>query len=59
MAFKSEAQRKKFAQLVKEGKMSQAVFDEFELNSPKDLPDRAKRKPKTPKKRKFLVGIGE
>jgi len=41
MAFKSEAQREKFKTLVREGKISQQVFNEWESKSPKNLPERA------------------
>ncbi len=40
MSFKSEAQREKFRRLVKEGKMSQATFDEWESKTPADIPKR-------------------
>lgn len=45
MPFKSEAQRRKFALLVKQGKMKQSVFDEWnnETGSTK-LPERLKPK---------------
>ena len=45
MPFKSQAQRAKFAELVKDGKMSQETFDKWEKNSPKDLPDRITNNP--------------
>ncbi len=41
MAFKSKAQRAKFAELVKQGKMKQAIFDEWnEDTDNKKLPER-------------------
>lgn len=40
MPFKSSAQRKKFAQMVSEGKMSQSTFDEWNRETPARLPDR-------------------
>lgn len=40
MPFKSQAQRAKFAELVKQGKMSQATFDEWERETPNNLPER-------------------
>lgn len=51
MPFKSEAQRRKFAELVKGGKMSQATFDEWESATPKGkLPERiGPEKPKPTK----------
>lgn len=47
MPFKSEAQRAKFAQLVKEGKMSQETFDKWQAETTqKNLPKKASYKPK-------------
>lgn len=40
MPFKSNAQRRKFGELVKQGKMSQKTFDEWNSDTPKELPDR-------------------
>ncbi len=40
MPFKSEAQRAKFAQMVKDGKMKQSVFDEWQKETPKNIPKR-------------------
>lgn len=50
MPFRSEAQRKKFAEMVKEGKISQEVFDEWSGATPKNtkLPERLHEK-KMPK----------
>lgn len=49
MPFKSEAQRRKFAELVAQGKMSQETFDEWNRHTPKGrLPERIR-----PKKQKF------
>lgn len=42
MPFKSEAQRRKFAELVKQGKMQQKTFDEFNQETPKHIPERIK-----------------
>ena len=47
MPFKSEAQRRKFGALVKEGKISQKTFDEYNAETPKNIPERAKAKVKT------------
>lgn len=49
MPFKSEAQRRKFHQLVREGKMKQETVDQWERETPKDtkLPERLKTKKKT------------
>ena len=43
MPFKSEAQRRKFHQLVKEGKMSKATLDEWESATTGKLPKRKTR----------------
>lgn len=41
MPFKSQAQRRKFAQMVAEGKMSQATFDKWEKETgDTKLPDK-------------------
>lgn len=45
--FKSEAQRRKFGALVKEGKMSQKTFDEWNSETPENIPERKKSKVKT------------
>lgn len=44
--FKSEAQRKKFASMVKEGKMKQSTFDEWNSSTPANLPERVEKKDK-------------
>lgn len=44
MPFKSEAQRRKFGELVKQGKMSQQTFDEWNKNTPGKIPSRIKPK---------------
>lgn len=54
MPFKSEAQRKKFAAMVAEGKMSQAQFDEWNSETPSKLPDRIGRGRKFVKKAKVI-----
>jgi hypothetical protein len=46
MPFKSEAQRKKFAEMVEQGKMDQSTFDEWNKDSPEILPDRVTPEPK-------------
>ena len=48
MAFKSEAQRRKFLELVKKGRMKQSVYDEFARETPKNasLPERVKKRDK-------------
>ena len=49
MPFKSEAQRKKFQQLVKDGKITQAVYDAFESETGnKKLPDKVGESKKRP-----------
>lgn len=40
MPFKSEAQRRKFGELVKQGKMSQETFNEWNSETPKNIPER-------------------
>lgn len=41
MTFKSEAQKRKFAEMLAQGKISQATFDEWNKNTPKEkLPER-------------------
>ena len=41
MPFRSEAQRRKFAELVKQGKMSESTFKEWNRATPKGkLPER-------------------
>ncbi len=50
MPFKSEAQRRKFQEMQKEGKISQGVVDAFEADSKGlALPERAKPKEKVKK----------
>ena len=46
MPFKSQAQRRKFAQLLVEGKISPQTFEEWNRETgSKKLPDRVKRAP--------------
>jgi hypothetical protein len=52
--FKSEAQKAKFAQMVKEGKMSQATFDEWNKETPSKLPERVDSRSKKIKKTKTI-----
>lgn len=42
MPFKSQKQRAKFYSLLEEGKIDKKTVNEFEKNTPKDLPDRVK-----------------
>lgn len=44
MPFKSEAQRRKFGEMVKQGKMSQATFDEWNSATPAGIPERIGQK---------------
>lgn len=44
MPFKSQAQRRKFGELVKQGKLSQAKFDEWNADTPEKLPERLHKK---------------
>ena len=47
MPFKSQAQRRKFAQLLVEGKISNETFEEWNRETgSKKLPERVKRKAK-------------
>jgi len=53
MPFKSQAQRRKFAQLLVEGKISNATFEEWNRETGrKKLPERVKRKRKTTRRRR-------
>ena len=48
MPFKSQAQRRKFAQLLVEGKISNETFEEWNRETGgKKLPERARAKPKS------------
>jgi hypothetical protein len=50
MPFKSQAQRRKFAQLLVEGKISNQTFEEWNRETGgKKLPERVKRKRTTKK----------
>lgn len=40
MAFKSEAQRRKFQEMLKAGKITKAVYDAFAGDTPSTLPER-------------------
>lgn len=40
MPFKSESQRRKFGELVKSGKMSKQTFNEWNKDTPSELPER-------------------
>jgi hypothetical protein len=52
MPFKSQAQRRKFAQLLVEGKISAKTFEEWNRETgAKKLPDHVTRKRTTKKKR--------
>jgi hypothetical protein len=53
MPFKSQAQRRKFAQLLVEGKISNETYEEWNRSTGgKKLPERVKPKPKAKAKRK-------
>lgn len=52
MPFKSEAQRRKFAELLKEGKISLATWNEWNNATKKKIPERVKPKKKDDKKGK-------
>jgi hypothetical protein len=52
MPFKSQAQRRKFAQLLVEGKISPDTFEEWNRETgSKRLPDHVRRKKKTARKK--------
>ena len=52
MPFKSQAQRRKFAELLVQGKISDKTFEEWNRETgAKKLPERAKPKAKTTRKR--------
>jgi hypothetical protein len=53
MPFKSQAQRRKFAQLLVEGKISPETFEEWNRETgSKRLPERARPKPTRRKKKR-------
>lgn len=54
MPFKSEAQRRKFSELVKQKKMSQETFDEWAKATRGHIPERVS-KPAATKGRKSLL----
>jgi hypothetical protein len=52
MPFKSQAQRRKFAQLLVEGKISNQTFEEWNRETGgRKLPERVKKKAKPARKR--------
>ena len=53
MPFKSQAQRRKFAQLLVEGKISNQTFEEWNRETGgRKLPERVKRKRATKRKKR-------
>jgi len=40
MPFKSEAQRRKFKEILEKGKITQAIFDGMEEDTPAKIPER-------------------
>jgi hypothetical protein len=53
MPFKSQAQRRKFAELLVEGKISNKTFEEWNRETGgKKLPERVKKTPRKPRKRR-------
>ena len=53
MPFKSQAQRRKFAELLVEGKISNETYEEWNRETgSKKLPERARKKPAARKKAK-------
>ena len=56
MPFKSKAQRRKFAELLVKGEISQETYEEWNRSTgSKELPERAKKKAKTKSKSKSKV----
>ena len=51
MAFKSQAQKRRFAEMLKKGEITKTVYDDWDKDTPKQLPERIKPKAE-PKKRK-------
>jgi hypothetical protein len=47
MPFKSQAQRRKFGEMVKQGKITQKTFDEWNAETPANIPEKAAKKPMT------------
>lgn len=54
MPFKSKAQRAKFLQMVEEGKIPRRTFDEWDRDTPKDIPERLNTRSKPIKKVKRI-----
>jgi len=54
MPFVSQKQRAKFAELLKAGKITQKTFDEWNRDTPKDLPERFTHQPLKIKKVKKI-----
>ena len=53
MPFKSQAQRRKFAELLVKGEISNKTFEEWNRETgAKKLPERVKRKQRTSRKRR-------
>jgi hypothetical protein len=46
MPFKSEAQRRKFGSMVKKGEITKKTFEEWNAETPKNIPERVKKKQK-------------
>ena len=47
MPFKSKAQRRKFYAMKERGEMTQKKIDEWEEKTPKNIPERKKKKKKS------------
>jgi hypothetical protein len=57
MPFKSQAQRRKFAELLVEGKISPETFEEWNRETgKKKLPEKVARKTKGAKKKRVAAG---
>lgn len=57
MGFKSEAQRQKFLEMHKEGKISKEVLEAFESDSKKKLPERVEKKKKAVKNKAWFAKV--
>jgi hypothetical protein len=51
VSFKSQAQKRKFQELVKQGKMSPEVYEEWQLKTPEKIPEKVT--PKVKKKNPY------
>jgi hypothetical protein len=59
MAFKSEAQRRKFQEMYKAGKISKEVLTAFEDGTKKSLPERVEKKKKISKSKVWFAKVAK